>query len=64
MRLVLAAGLLVFLTACTSGPSPAERALLSVGNPRAVQVEADTQAILRGMEHARSESERLARLSH
>ena len=61
MRFVLAMGLLVLLSACATLPSPGERALLSGGGGRAAQVHSDVQAILQGMEHARSATERLAR---
>ena len=64
MRFVLAAGVLVFLGACAALPLPSERALLSAGNPRAAQVDADVRSILRGMAQARSDNERVARLSH
>jgi len=58
MRLVLAMGLLVLLSACAAPPSTGERAFL-LGHQ--AQVNADVQAILQGMEHARSASERVAR---
>ena len=58
MRFVLAMGLLALLSACATRPSPGERAFL-LGHEARVQ--SDVQAILQGMEHARSANERVAR---
>lgn len=60
MRLVLALSVLVALSGCVTPPSPSERAFLSASNPPSAQVRADVRAILRGMESARDNNERVA----
>jgi hypothetical protein len=52
---------LLALGACAAQPSSSERALLSASEPRSVLIEQDAQAILHGMDHARTSSQRMAR---
>jgi len=61
MRSALVLMTLVALGACAGQPSSSERALLSASEPRSVLIEQDAQAILHGMEHARTADQRVAR---